>query len=239
MTCDMSGLASIVLVTGTDTDVGKTITTAVLAATLSARDRTVAVYKPTQAGTTDGQGDIDVVRQLSGLDDVHEGIRLPYPMAPVAAAARAGVRLPTAQDHAAAVTQLAATHDHTLVEGAGGLLVALDKEAHTIADIASQTTTPCTAVVVCRSGLGTLNHTELTLEALRRRHLAIAGVVIGSWPRHPSEIDISNRQYFLHHRVPLIGVIPAGAASLNPAKFRASAPDWFDTGRLWASRDPT
>src|SRR5579875_1997331 len=120
-TCEMSDLPSIVLVTGTDTDVGKTITTAALAATLSARDRTVAVYKPTQAGTTDGQGDIDVVRRLTGLDDVHEGIRLPDPMAPVAAAARAGVRLPTARDHAAAVAQLAATHDHTLVEGAGGL----------------------------------------------------------------------------------------------------------------------
>ena len=227
MSCKMSVLPRVVLVTGTDTDVGKTIATAALAAALTARDRTVAVYKPTQAGTTDGQGDIDVVRRLSGLDDVHEGIRLPDPMAPVAAAARANIALPAAREHTAAVLQLAATHDHTLVEGAGGLLVALDKDGHTIADIASQIGAPCATVVVCRSGLGTLNHTELTLEALRRRGVPVAGVVIGSWPRHPSQIDLSNREYLRHHGVPLIGVLPAGVVSLTPAQFRASASDWF------------
>jgi len=72
----------IIFVTGTDTDVGKTITTAALAAALGARGRTVAVYKPAQAGTYDGQGDIDVVRRLAGLSDVHEGIRLADAMAP-------------------------------------------------------------------------------------------------------------------------------------------------------------
>lgn len=111
----MSSVPKITFVTGTDTDVRKTITTAALASVLQAHGRTVAVYKPAQAGTSDGQGDIDVVRRLAGLEDVHEGIRLPDPMAPVAAAARAQVLLPPAQHHVAAVQHLAATHDHTLV----------------------------------------------------------------------------------------------------------------------------
>lgn len=217
----------IIFVTGTDTDVGKTITTAALAAALRARGRTVAVYKPAQAGTYDGQGDTDVVRRLTGLSDVHEGIRLPDAMAPVAAAARAGMRLPPARAHAAAIRQLAAARDHTLVEGAGGLLVALDQDGRTLADIALATGPAAAAVVVCRAGLGTLNHTELTVEALTRRGIPIHGLVIGSWPRHPADIDTSNRDYLSRHAVPLIGIIPEGAGTLAPAEFTTSADGWF------------
>lgn len=226
----MHALPTVVLVTGTDTDVGKTITTAALAAALSTHGRTVAVYKPTQAGSVDGEGDIDVVRRLSGLGDVHEGVRLLHPMAPVAAAARAHVTLPSLHDHAATIEQLAATHDHVLVEGAGGLLVSLDEDGHTVADITTAVAPACAAVVVSRSTLGTLNHTELTLEALDRRGIPIAGVLIGSWPQQPTEIDISNRRYLVEHRVPLLGAIPAGAGNLSPAEFRASAAGWLSAG---------
>ncbi|MGH3168437.1 MAG: dethiobiotin synthase [Trebonia sp.] len=232
----MSRLPRVVFVTGTDTDVGKTIVTAALAAALISRGRTVAVYKPAQAGTYDGGGDIDVVRRLAGVIDVHEGIRLPDPMAPVAAAARAGVALPAAADHVATIQRLAETHDHTLVEGAGGVLVQLDDAGRTLADIAVATATAtaiattgpaAAAVVVCRSGLGTLNHTELTLEALARRAITITGTIIGSWPREPADIDISNRHYLSVHATPLIGAVPEHAATLAPADFRASAQRWI------------
>jgi dethiobiotin synthetase len=227
----MSSLPKIVFVTGTDTDVGKTITTAALAAVLSQHDQTVTVYKPVQAGTVNGQGDIDVVRHLTGLDDIYEGTRLTYPMAPAAAATRARVRLPPSGDHATAIQRLAAGHDHVLIEGAGGLLVALDHHGHTLADIAATIAAACAAVVVCRSGLGTLNHTELTLEALNRRGIAVAGLVIGSWPRQPTDIDLSNRRYLAEHVVPLIGVIPAGVGNLPAADFRASAGSWLSVGQ--------
>ena len=223
----MNGLPKIIFVTGTDTGVGKTIATAALAAALVARGRAVAVYKPAQAGTDDGQGDIDVVRRLAGLSDVHEGIRLADAMAPVAAAARAGVRLPSAHDHAAAIRHLAAARDHTLVEGAGGLLVALDKDGRTLADIAMASGPSAAAVIVCRSGLGTLNHTELTIEALTRRGITIHGLVIGSWPGHPTEIDTSNRDHLSGRAVPVIGIIPEGAGTLAPAEFATSAAGWF------------
>jgi dethiobiotin synthase len=217
----------IIFVTGTDTGVGKTIATAALATVLNRRRRTVAVYKPAQAGTSDGLGDIDVVRRLTGLDDVHEGVRLPYAMAPVAAAARATMRLPSAADHVSAIEQLAATHDHTLVEGAGGLLVALDADGRTLADIAVTVGPSAAAVVVARCGLGTLNHTELTLEALGRRGVATAGTIIGSWPRNPTDIDASNRDHFREHAVPLIGIIPEDVATLGGPEFAASAASWF------------
>jgi dethiobiotin synthetase len=220
-------LPRIVFVTGTDTDVGKTITTAALAAALVSRGHTVAAYKPTQAGTYGGDGDIDVIRRLAGINDVEEGIRLPEPMAPAAAAARAGIALPTAHDHVNAIHHLAAYHDHTLVEGVGGLLVQLDNDGHTLANIAGATTPPAAAVVVCRIGLGTLNHTELTIEALTRREIVIAGLIIGSWPRLPTDVDLSNRQYFSSQITPLIGAIPEGAARLPPSQFRRYAPRWL------------
>jgi dethiobiotin synthase len=221
-----------VFVTGTDTGVGKTVLCAALAAALTAAHRSVAVYKPTQAGVDEDGGDIDRIRRLAAIDDVHEGIRLPYPMAPIAAAERAGMTLPSADAHVTAIGRLAASHDHTLVEGAGGVLVQLDQHGRTLADIVTATATACGsgtlgAIVVCRAGLGTLNHTELTVEALSRRGIAVVGLVIGSWPREPTEIDLSNREYLSRHPVPLLAAVPEQAGQLAPAQFRAAARGWF------------
>uniref|UniRef100_UPI001C69353D dethiobiotin synthase n=1 Tax=Pseudonocardia pini TaxID=2758030 RepID=UPI001C69353D len=206
---------SVLVVTGTDTGVGKTIATAALAATLPGP---VVVYKPTQAGTDDGEGDVDVVRRLSGVPGV-EGVRLPDPMAPVAAARRAGVRLPSIADHVGAVRRLDATHDHVLVEGAGGLLVELDEEGRTLADLAEALAAP--VLVVCRSGLGTLNHTALTVDALERRGITLAGVLIGSWPAEPTAIDLDNRRHL--ERYGLLGALPEGLAQSSPPRFTSCA----------------
>lgn len=216
-------------ITGTDTGVGKTVATAALAAALSNAGRSVAVYKPTQAGLEDGIGDVDVVRRLSGVESVHEGIRLRYPMAPVAAAAREGVQLPSLMEHLTAIGLLSASHDVTLVEGAGGLLVQLDGEGRTLADFVvpgRASMADSAFVVVCRAGLGTLNHTALTLEALERRVLRVAGLIIGAWPSEPAEIELSNRDE-IAVMAPLLGTIPAGAGALAPTVFRSAASDWF------------
>jgi dethiobiotin synthetase len=82
-------------------------------------------------------------------------------------------------------------------------------------------------VIICRAGLGTLNHTELTIEALDRRGIAIHGLVIGSWPRHPTDIDTSNRDHLSSHGVPLIGIIPEAAGTLTGAEFATSTDGWF------------
>jgi len=125
-----------------------------------------------------------------------------------------------------------------LVEGAGGLLVALDEEHHTLADVAAALSYSAAAVVVCRSGLGTLNHTELTLEALRRQ-ITISGTIIGSWPHEPTYIEISNRHYLCAHATPLIATIPQDVTRLAPAEFRTSAISWFNVLRARPISPPT
>jgi dethiobiotin synthetase len=224
-------LPRIWFVTGTDTGVGKTIVTAALAVALSRGGRDVAVYKPTQAGLEDGDGDIDTVRRLAGLQDVHEGIRLRHPMAPVAAAEMEGVALPSIDSHLNTIGELARGHDHVLVEGAGGVLVKLDSYGHTLPDIASLASTNDTgsvgALIVCRAALGTLNHTELTFEALQHRGVPTTGLVIGAWPAEPDGIEMSNRRYMAHHTAPLFGSVPTGAGSLTPEEFQARASGWL------------
>ncbi|TJY69706.1 dethiobiotin synthase [Arthrobacter sp. CAU 1506] len=224
------------------------MTTAALAAALSAGSRvasarsvrpSVAVYKPVQTGVlAEEAGDIEEVRRLAGIDDVLEGARLRLPMAPVAAAAREGASLPERVKHTETIRRLAEGFDNVLVEGAGGLLVELEP-GFCLADLAAGfvdgTTTagagdsPQTAgiVVVCRSGLGTLNHTLLTLEALQRRSLPVAGLVIGAWPQEPTDIELDNQRYLSDLPVPFLGMVPAGASALPPPEFRTLASGWF------------
>ena len=162
-------LPRIIAITGTDTGVGKTIATAGLAALLCGLGFRIAVYKPCQTGAAIGDSDIREIQRLSGATRVEAGIVLREPMAPLAAATLEGRDLPTVAQHAERIQELAYTVDHVIVEGAGGLLVAFDAEGGTLADIAGNTAVQAGVIVVARSGLGTLNHTALTLEALHRR----------------------------------------------------------------------
>lgn len=235
MNPDLASLPPLLFVTGTDTGVGKTMTTAALAAVLSRpgpeggrSPRTAAVYKPTQTGVIGHEpGDMDEVRHLAGIPAVFEGIRLKAPMAPPPAAALEGAVLPTLAEHRARIEELARDYDQVIVEGAGGLLVELDAGGHTLADLAAAFPERSGTVLVCRSGLGTLNHTQLTLEALDRRGLAVAGLVIGSWPAEPDEVELSNLEYLRGLGVPFLGLLPAGASSLPPAGFVAGARGWL------------
>ncbi|ALE92862.1 dethiobiotin synthase [Arthrobacter alpinus] len=223
-------MREIIYITGTDTDVGKTMATAALAATLAARGASVAVYKPTQTGVPPGgHGDMDEVARLAGVAVVREGVRLRHPMAPVAAALREHRRLPSLAEHVDHISELAAVHSHVLIEGAGGLLVELDGQWHTVADLAGATreVARTAVVVVCRSGLGTLNHTELTVEALQSRGLPVPALVIGSWPSAPSEIELSNRDHLHALDAAFLGSLPEGASKLDPHDFRRLAPHWL------------
>lgn len=218
-------LRRLIFVTGTDTDVGKTIATAALSAAL--QPETVAVYKPTQTGVLPGQpGDVEEVARLSGAQSLAEGIRLREPMAPVPAAAAEGLELPSLDEHVARIQQLLADYDRVVVEGAGGLLVKLDLLGNTLADLILGFEDSST-IVVCRSALGTLNHTELTLEALERRGVREPKIIIGSWPAVPDQIALSNREYLAGLRSELLGAIPSGASQLSAQRFRAGARNWL------------
>ena len=221
-----SQLPPVVLVTGTDTDVGKTVVTAAVVATALSVGLRVTAYKPTQTGVAPGEpGDMAEVERLTRVATV-EGVRLRAPMAPRPAARLEGAGLPTLADHVGRVAALAANHDLVVVEGAGGLLVELTDVGETLADLASALT-DSGVVVVARSALGTLNHTMLTREALSRRGIRQLGVVIGSWPDDPDVIDRTNRDEFEALPEGLLGVIPRGAPRIPDSTFRASAPTWL------------
>ena len=215
---------SILVVTGTDTGVGKTIATAALALT---RPGSVVVVKPVQTGieAQDDVGDVDVVHRLTGKS-CQEFTTLAAPLAPDTAARLEGVRIPPIAEYVDRIRVLAEFHDDVIVEGAGGLLVRLDTEGGTLLDLAVALTAE--VYVVVRAGLGTLNHSELTVGALRARGLEPAGLVIGSWPAEPRLAERCNRDDLPGITgVPVVGVLPEGAGSLAPEVFRREAPSWF------------
>jgi dethiobiotin synthase len=219
-------LPEIILVTGTDTGVGKTITTAALAVVLQGLGRSVAVYKPCQSGAAAGDSDTAEIVRLAGAMTAETGVVLQEPLAPVAAAAVDGTALPRVAVHAGRVRELAQNHDHVLVEGAGGLLVDLDSDGGTLAELGALLA--AAFVLVVRPGLGTLNHTALTLEALKARQLQVLGVVLGCWPGKPDFVHHSNRQVLGSLRAPFLGAIPEHASKMPPAGFRAEAAEWLN-----------
>lgn len=197
---------SILVITGTGTGVGKTVTTAAIAVLAQG---SVAVVKPAQTGVADGEpGDLAEVGRLAGITSLHEFVRYPDPLSPHHAAARSGRR---PLDRATAVThirRLAAEHDLVLVEGAGGLLVPFDQSGTTLLDLAGDL--GATVVIVTAAGLGTLNHTALTLRALTG--VQVAGVVIGSWPTRPGLAERCNVTDLATHH--LLGVLPEDMAAV-------------------------
>ena len=231
---DPRALPSVVLVTGTGTDVGKTVVTAALAALVRDRGNDVAVVKPTQTGLDDGEpGDVDEVRRLVG-DGVptHELVRLRDPLSPETAARRQGVALPPVAVLARQVGEIAAQHDVTLVEGAGGLLVRLDARGGTLADLGTALRykgVSCGVVLVAAAGLGVLSTAALTAEALRTRSLPLLGVVVGSWPADPGLAETENLLDLPRVTgAPLWGRVPEGAGTMTAESFCAAAPDWLD-----------
>jgi len=215
----------ILVVTGTDTDIGKTIATAALAVRAAA-DGSVVVVKPVQTGVGPGDpGDAGEVHRLTGCA-TQEYTALPDPLAPDTAALVRGLDLPRVAEHADRIRVLAEFHDTVLVEGAGGLLVRLDRERGTILELAAQLAAE--VVVVTSARLGTLNHTELTVQALRARGIEPVGLVIGSWPAHPGLAEECNADDLPRVTgVPVIATIPQGVGALDRDAFRERAPGWF------------
>lgn len=207
------------VVTGTGTGVGKTVVTAAVAALGRARGASCAVVKPAQTGVNvDEPGDLDEVRRLSGVEDTVELARYPDPLSPAAAARRSGLRPVDLAGVVSAVLDRARQCDLVLVEGAGGLLVRYDDDGLTLAEIARALRAP--VLVVAAAGLGTLNSTALTLEALAGRGIELAGVVIGSWPAEPDLAARCNlRDLETLAARPLLGAVPEGAGRLRPEAF--------------------
>ncbi|GII92505.1 dethiobiotin synthase [Sinosporangium siamense] len=214
---------SVLVVSGTDTGVGKTVVMAAVAALARERGASVAVVKPAQTGIgPDEPGDLDEVRRLAGVTTTFEFARYPDPLAPAAAARRSGLPPVSLPQVAARVAELAETHRLVLVEGAGGLLVRFDEDGATIADLAHTLGAP--VLVVARATLGTLNHTALTLEAMANRGLDLAGLVIGAWPERPGlaeRLNVADLEMLAAR--PLAGALPEGLSDATPESFAEAA----------------
>jgi dethiobiotin synthetase len=218
---------AVLVVSGTGTEIGKTVVTAAVAATAAARGLSVAVLKPAQTGMAPGEpGDAAEVARLAGGVTTAELGRFPEPLAPATAARRAGAAPVRPGAVADAAAKLATEHDLVLVEGAGGLLVRYDEDGGTLADAARLLGAP--VLVVVTAGLGTLNTTALTAEALRSRGVAQLGVVVGDWPEAPDLATRCNVDDLPDAAgAPLLGAVPHGAGALAPADFRGRAPCWL------------
>ncbi|MCK0440917.1 dethiobiotin synthase [Gordonia alkaliphila] len=227
-------MTQILVVTGTSTDVGKTIAVAALAAAARADGLRVAVCKPAQTGVRPHDpGDLTVVTDLVGALPTAEVARYRQPLAPETAARRAGAPFLTLDAICAAVQRLAVDADLVLVEGAGGVLVRLAPDL-TLLDVAVALDAP--AVVVTDPGLGTLNHTELTVDALRAAGVAVAGLILGAWPDAPDLAMTCNRDDLPRLTgAPVVAAVPAGMGAAAPQHFQAAAPTWFTGPPLWAA----
>lgn len=216
---------TVLVVTGTGTEIGKTVTTAAVAAAALAAGRSVAVLKPAQTGVGPGErGDADeVTRLVGGGVTAVELARYPEPLAPATAALRAG--LPGAPARGGRRCGEAGDGPRPRPgRGRGRAAGAVRRGRGTLADAARQLRAP--VLVVAAAGLGTLNSTALTTEALRARDLTPLGVVIGSWPEHPDLAARCNLADFPEvSGTKLLGAIPEGAGT-HPG-FRASAPSWL------------
>lgn len=181
-------------VTGTGTEVGKTVVAAAIARTLAAQGQTVHVFKPAVTGLDEGvETDHALLRRASGSSQGDEEIA-PYrygpPASPHLAAERAGEEIDPERLRRAA-RAAAEGADAIVCEGVGGLLVPLSP-TYLVRDLAVDLSYPL--VVVAGPGLGTINHTLLTLEAARAAGLEVRAVVLTPWPGEPTEIETSNRE---------------------------------------------
>ncbi|MCV7422812.1 ATP-dependent dethiobiotin synthetase BioD [Mycobacterium yunnanensis] len=217
---------STLIVTGTDTGVGKTIATAALACHARLAGLDVAVCKPVQTGIADGDDDLREIGRLSGVEALFPGWRYPEPLAPVAAAHRAGQPLPTRAELVDLIEQATVPGRLVVVEGAGGLLVELGAGGVTLRDLAVER--GAAVLVVARAGLGTLNHAGLTVESLAGAGVRCAGLVVGSWPATPGVVEETNR-VALQDIAPVRAVLPSGAGALAPQAFAELSAAAFDT----------
>jgi dethiobiotin synthetase len=186
-------------VTGTDTGVGKTIVSAALLAAMRAAGEQIVAHKPVVTGLDDPSGEWPPDHELLGLaagmspEDVAP-LRFGPAVSPHLAAALAGQRIEpsTFLANARAAAKRAADRDGILiVEGVGGLLVPLTDD-FSVCDLAVELGLPL--LIAARPGLGTINHTLLTIAAARAAGLRVVAVVLTPWPSEPSQMEHSNRE---------------------------------------------
>ena len=200
-----------VFVTGTDTDIGKTVITAGLAAVMQSLGYKAGVYKPFQSGAEEKNGflispDLSYVKQLDFYVETLCTYLLKPPTAPYIAAEIDGVNinLSTVRRDFETMKQ---NCEVMLVEGAGGLMVPVTKDGLMV-DVAKMLDIP--VVIVVRPNLGTINHTLLTINQAKAAGLDIAGVIINRYPLQTNDIAIKTAPRLIeeYSDVDILGIVP-------------------------------
>ena len=226
-------------VTGTDTGVGKTLVSAALLAAMATEGRAVAAHKPVVTGLAPENApawppDHELLALAAGMRaaDVAPH-RFEQPLSPHLAAELAGRPLDRAEllEEARAAAGAAQRRGATLiVEGVGGLLVPLAAGGFTVRELACALALPL--IVAARPGLGTINHSLLTIDAARAAGLQVRAVVLMPWPPEPSAMERSNRDTVRElGGVEVAGLPPIATPSVAALAAAGAALPW----RRWLS----
>ena len=216
-----------VFVTGTDTEVGKSVVAASICAALAARGERMAAFKPAVTGLDEEPGELgrdhELLASVASAGQSPEEVA-PYrfgpPVSPHLAAELAGVTIEPAELVAAA-----RRHELLVCEGVGGLLVPITA-GYLVRDLAVDLALP--VVIAARPGLGTINHALLTVEAARAAGLRVASVVMTPWPGEPTAMERSNRATVEQlGRVSVSGMPPTTRAALPEAGASLPLDDWL------------
>jgi dethiobiotin synthetase len=214
-------------VTGTDTGAGKSVVAAAICAALAARGEPVAAFKPAVTGLDEPPGEwpydhVLLARAAGGRQAPEEvaPYRFGPPVSPHYAAELAGEAIEPARILAAA-----RRHELLVCEGVGGLMVPITP-GYLVRDLAVDLGVP--VVVAARTGLGTINHTLLTIEAARAAGLRVRGVVMTPWPSNPEPIERSNRETIERlGGIRVYGLPPTSPDSLASAGACLPVGDWL------------
>jgi dethiobiotin synthetase len=225
-------------VTGTDTGVGKTVLAAAILAALRARGAAVKAFKPVitgldEPGDPDWPPDHELLARAAGCAS-DEVMVLGYgpPVSPHLAAELSG-RPICPEDLSSTILAAAQDGEALIVEGVGGLLVPI-ADGYDVRALALDLGLPL--VIAARPGLGTINHTLLTIEAGRRAGLEVAGVVLTPWPQHPNAVERSNRETIERIAGVTVSSLPpvprADSGVLAAAGERLPLDDWLAMAAL-------
>lgn len=194
-----------IFIIGTDTGVGKTVVTGAYSAWLNANGVRCGAFKPLEAGR--GRGDSKFLKKMAGMNEPLRDINPYYfkePLAPGIAAERGKKKISFTKIKKA-LQKLLIKYDLVLIEGAGGLLAPIN---HLQTNLDLIKFLKCPVLVVARLGLGTLNHTLLTLEHLKRNKIKILGVILNDQSSQKGVAEKTNPDVLRRYGVPLLGIFP-------------------------------
>jgi dethiobiotin synthetase len=220
-----------VFVTGTDTEVGKTVLAAAICAAANARGMSVAAFKPVVTGLDEPIGewprDHELLAAVANAGQSPEDVA-PYTFGPAVSPHLAAELAGTSVDPerlVSAAREQAARADALVCEGVGGLLVPLAHE-YLVRDLAGELSLP--VVIAARPGLGTISHSLLTIEAARAVALRVQAVVLTPWPDDPDAMLRSNRATIERFaELPVLTLPRTDPAHLPEAAAELPVSDWL------------